>query len=166
MCSLCQHLVEELSCPCGRSFNTKAAFAVHQFKAHGIIPTVCWYAHADGFCHACRLQFANRQGLIFHLQRSVGVCLLNVLLKLPALSPDEEAEARRLSQAVKLNKIHKGIGQYAVEHLVFRVPGPLWNLIDIDGTFVGYDDKRHPWGPGKKLHILPDIHTESATVVA
>ena len=149
------------SCYCGKSFSSTAAYAVHAFKAHGIIPPVCVYAPSDGRCRCCLLQFDTRQGLIDHLsrdQRGGNLCLLNCLLRIPPLSREEETEARAVSQAIKIAKVHKGEHQHFRERPAVRVYGPMWRLIDIDGNFVSPNDKRHPVGPGKQWRSPFDPH--------
>ena len=50
-----------------------------------------------------------------------------------------------------------GNHQHLVEHPAFRLPGPLWRIIDVHGNFVSYADRRHPVGPGKQLRLPADI---------
>ena len=82
------------------------------------------------------------------------MCLPNTLLRVPALTEVDEANARRVAQQDKSKKVHGGYGQHAADWPVYRIPGPLWKLVGLNGDFVDASDKRHPMGPGRRKSAL------------
>ena len=73
------------------------------------------------------------------------------------MTMEDELEERRIAQISKLARVHAGHSQHLVETPAFRVEGPMWRIIDVDGTFINYDNKRHPVGPGKQLRLQVEV---------
>jgi hypothetical protein len=153
-------LTATCSCWCGKAFTSHSAFAVHAFKAHGRIPPASLYAWGHSMCHCCLLQFGTRDALIKHLsngRNGANICLLNCVVRIPPLSRDDDKVARQAAQVLKLKLVHSGFNQYKRDDVVFRVPGPLNRIIDMDGSWVSPWDKRHPQGPGRRLFITSEF---------
>ena len=142
-------LTAAYSCPCGKVYHSKAGFAAHQYSAGGTVPAAHWYADPSNVCTCCLMHFSCRQLLIYHLQRGSSLCLLNTLLRVPPLSVEEEHVARKEAQSVKLAKVHTGQKENAASWPAYRLPGPPWRLLDVNGSHVPLDDKRHPLCPGR-----------------
>ena len=144
-------LTRTCTCFCGKMFATGTALAVHAFKAHGVSRPISRYAFADNSCLNCLLQFSTRNGLIAHLEAGQGICLLNTLLRVPPTTDDEEMDLRAAAQKIKLCKQKAGTGRHAVDFPAFRIHGPMWKMIDMQGQNVLHTDKRHPVGPGSQI---------------
>lgn len=95
-------LTATLSCHCGKSFSSRSAFAVHQFKRHGITPAVGRYTDASNACTSCLLQCSTRQSLIDHVQYESKLRILNIPLRVEHLSVDAETNCRENAQKLKL----------------------------------------------------------------
>ena len=62
---------------------------------------------------------------------------------------------REIVQKKKQN-LRAGLGQHFVEAPAFRLHGPMWHMIGLDGNFIDPHDKRHPVGPGKRWRSSVD----------
>ena len=147
-----------LACHCGATFHSQSAFSVHQAKKHAILPVVGLFADESYTCLACLLHFSTRQGLINHLQYGSRLCLLNTLLRVQPMGNDEHLRIRSEAQALKLQKVHVGIHQHAVDFPAYRLQGPHWQLLSLEGNFIHHSDPRHPAGPGKQKRIQSTLY--------
>ena len=73
------------------------------------------------------------------------------------MTVEEELEERRIAQISKLARVHAGHGPHFVESPACRIEGPMWRVIDLQGNFLNYADRRHPVGPGRRLRLPVDI---------
>ena len=89
--------------------------------------------------------------LINHLAQKSPLCLLNCLLRLQPHTAEEEALLRAKELAVN----PKG----KPDHAAFRVIGPSWNIMNLDGQFVHGLHRDHPTGRGRgKRYMVRDAH--------
>ena len=139
------------TCHCGQMFPTGTALAAHAFRVHGTCRPTSRYAFESNSCLNCLLQFSTRNGLVEHLDAGQGICLLNTLLRVPPTTDAEEFELRSVAQTIKKCKIGSGLPKHAVDFPAFRIHGPMWKMVDIQGQNVLHTDKRHPVGPGSQL---------------
>ena len=86
-----------------------------------------------------------------HLETGQGICLLNTLLRVPPSSDLEEKTLREEAQQIVIKKQRGGHGRYAADFPAFRLHGPMWKMVDIQGQNVLHTDTRHPVGPGSQL---------------
>jgi hypothetical protein len=143
------------NCWCGTSFNSKAALDRHKGTVHDAVTPVQWYA-AGNTCFACMTSFSNREGLIFHLSRGHGTCMLNTILRLPPISREDLDAYRKHERIATLARERAGVTQHKVDRPPIRVAGPLWLMIDLQGNRVDTSSNAHPFGPQKRKYIPGD----------
>ena len=126
-------------------------YAVQLVRAHGIRAPAARYASSDGMCRCCGMVFSSRILLQNHFTRGSQLCLLNTLLTANPFTVEEELQHSKV--VAEASKKAKAIGKHNGAALVpaFRIPWVTQPLIDVNGHFVGMEDKRHPLyiGPGK-----------------
>ena len=87
--------------------------------------------------------------LVNHLAQKSPLCLLNCLLRLQPHTAEQEALLRAKEHAV--NPLGKP------DHAAFRVLGPAWNIMNLDGQFVHGLHRDHPTGRGRgKRYMVRD----------
>ena len=146
----------QYTCFCGASLKSVTALASHKFSKHGIGNPIAKYATPDNHCMTCLLVFDNRTLLINHLVAS-RICSLNMLLRVPPLSIEEDEEARADASTVVRSRNKAGVAPSKAIQAVFRMHGPIWRLVDLDGNHVPWTSSCHPCGRGRgKRHFLPD----------
>ena len=143
------------TCHCGSSFKTKANLGLHQFRKHGKLPPWSFYASNEALCRCCMLQFSARNALLLHFKNS-PLCILNIILREEPLTVELEVEARRLAQEEKLSRIRAGYCQHFTEVPCFRVCGPVYPLVSLDGEWILPSNRKHPRGPGSRQYIPAD----------
>ena len=141
-----RELVEQHPCgQCGKTFATRQAFAVHDFRAHGTSTAVRWHVSTT-FCPVCLLEFHTRDRVIAHFRMS-SVCRMNLLLNHPRLSVEEfEALQTRAAEKVRALRASGRARCYAAMPC-YRLQGPL-PLAVAPTTFPG----GHPLGHGRRWH--------------
>ena len=131
----------QCTCQCGKAFATSAALAVHRTQVHGYLAATSFYAEDDHLCTCCLVQFGCRRMLISHLAQKSPLCLLNCLLRLQPLSAERELLLR--TEDREKNPSGKSA------HAAFRVYGPTWNVMNLDGQFLHGLHRDHPAGSGR-----------------
>ena len=81
-----------------------------------------------------------------------------MILWVPPLSSTQFADARKSDREVAVVRERAGISSTFAEVPAFRVPGPLHQIFDYDGTVVATTSNKHPFGPQKRKYL----DTESA----
>ena len=132
-------------------FPTGTALAVHAFKVHGLRRPTSRYTFDTNSCLNCMLQFSTRNGLIEHLQCGMRICLLNIILRLPPTTEAEDVQLRADAQKLRRENRRSGIGRHIVDFPAYRVHGPMWRMVNIQGCNVTHMDREHPVGPGSRL---------------
>ena len=137
------------SCFCGKVCKTRGGFAGHQFRMHGIRAPAVWYTTPDHHCQCCGMVFSCRGLLVNHLQRGSQLCLLNIVLTCPPLSPEDEEVQRVAATAQSASVAHLGPNPNLAVMPAYRLDWVCKRIFAADGTQVYPFDKRHPWYVGK-----------------
>ena len=148
-------IIDTCTCNCGATFRSKAALGIHRFHKHGYRSVVSNYADSSCQCRVCLTQFDNLQILKEHLGGS-RLCLLNLLLRVPPLSPEDLDMTSKSAAAIVNKNVEAGLPKFHVTNPPLRASGPLWRLIDINGVFVDESDPLHPWGKGRQKRQVAD----------
>ena len=101
--------------------------------------------------------------LLYHLTRGSGVCLLNTIVRSPSLPPEVVRGALKDERVHTLARERAGASRHLVVVPAFRVIGPLWKIIDFDGSTVPESSNRHPYGPQKRKYLpLQDCDSDQS----
>ena len=130
------------TCHCGKMFLSAKALAVHKARVHGYRQPAHFYAGEDMIWHCCLLQFGCRQHLVTHLAEKSPLCLLNTLLRCPPISREDETEFRTRAAGVKC----------CDAPAAYRISGPTWPVIDLNGDILHGLSRFHPAGRGRGKH--------------
>lgn len=137
------------SCPCGKICKTRAGYATHQYRMHGIRAPAVWYTSPDNHCQCCGMVFSCRGLLMNHLQRGSTLCLLNIVLTCDPLSPEEEEDQRTAAAVKRAEALLVGPNPNLAVMPAYRLTWVCKRVFDVTGTQVSPFDKRHPWYVGK-----------------
>ena len=85
-----------------------------------------------------------------HLTQGHGACLLNTLIRVPALTPQALADAREADQCCILQRFHAGLPEHLAEIPAERGYGPLLPISVLTVEVIDGTDERHPFGPHMK----------------
>ena len=115
------------------------------------------------------VKFSNRKQLVTHLIRGTGgrsgtgICLLNTILRTPALSEDDLREALRSESVLSLARTHAGLGRHLCVHPAHRAAGPLYPIIGFNGAVLSEQSNLHPFGLQKRKYLpLADIDSDES----
>ena len=129
-------LQSAVSCPCGWSGTSVAAFHGHRWSAHGYIAPAQHYADGSNECRCCLVRFSSRGLLISHLTRGSGICLLNCIIRFPPVNFAELKAARETDSILMHDNLHSGLPKHHAEVPASRGFGPLWPLYSLTGEIV------------------------------
>ena len=82
------------------------------------------------------------------------MCLLAAVLRHPPLSDDELVRIRSQERLLEAEREKAGLPRYMAVDTRIRLPGPLPQFFDTDGTMIPHTSNLHPFGPKRRKYGL------------
>ena len=101
----------------------------------------------------CGLRFGNTASVREHAGEKSELCLLNLLIRGPFLSPEQHRASLDDANTTRKENSVSGYSKHKSQRLCVRTFGPHFPVYDRHGEMVKTSKKGHPLGPSRALHL-------------